>query len=151
MEISLTPSVVSSFVYFSNNIFFIRQSREAYWYGFLFAMKIMLCARTARSPGCFWPDSDPSAVRVKMSMRRAKNIFMPKNVNCITIILSLKGNVRHKNNKIGCKQSNSRLPASCIYFVVLLITICLFKKQKKRKPFSKYKRKNEKTSLQITK
>ncbi len=77
-----------------------------------------------------------------MSLRRAKNIFMPKNINCITIIINLKGNIRHKNIKIDCKQSNSRLSASC-YFVVLLTTNCLFKKQKKRKSFSKYK-KNEK-------
>ncbi len=61
----------------------------------------------------------PSAARVKMSLRRVKNIFMPKNINCITIIISLKGNIRHKFNKIDCKQSNSRLSASCIYFVVL--------------------------------
>ena len=66
----------------------------------------------------------PSGARVKMSLRRAKNIFMPKNINCITIIISLKGNIRHKNIKIDCKQSNSRLPASCIYFVVLLTTNC---------------------------
>ncbi len=79
-----------------------------------------------------------------MSLRRAKNIFMPKNINCITIIISLKGNIRHKNIKIDCKQSNSRLSASCMYFVVLLTTNSLFKKQKKRKSFSKYKKKNEK-------
>ncbi len=93
----------------------------------------------------------PSAARVKMSLRRAKNIFMPKNINCITIIISLKGNIRHKNNKIDCKQSNSRLPASCIYVIVLFIiktTNCIFKRKKTRKP-SKYKKKN--TSLQITK
>ena len=53
---------------------------------------------------------------------------MPKNINCITIMISLKGNTRHKNSKIDCKQSNkaktlgtglsnSRLPASCIYFL----------------------------------
>ena len=77
-----------------------------------------------------------------MSLRRAKNIFMPKNINSITIIINLKGNIRHKNIKIDCKQSNSRLSASS-YFVVLLTTNCLFKKQKKRKSFSKYK-KNEK-------
>ncbi len=87
----------------------------------------------------------PSAARVKMSLRRAKNIFMPKNINSITIIISLKGNIRHKNiYKIDCKQSNGRLSASCIYFVVLLTTNCLFKKQKKRESFSKYKKKNEK-------
>ena len=90
----------------------------------------------------------PSAARVKMSLRRAKNIFMPKNINCITIIINLKGNIRHKSIKIDCKQSNSRLSASCIYFVVLLTSLlttnCLFKKQKKRKSFSKYKKKNEK-------
>ncbi len=86
----------------------------------------------------------PSAARAKMSLRRAKNIFMPKNINCITIIISLKGNIRHKNIKIDCKQSNSRLSASCMYFVVLLTTNSLFKKQKKRKSFSKYKKKNEK-------
>ena len=69
-----------------------------------------------------------------MSLRRAKNIFMPKNINCITIIISLKGiNIRHKNIKIDCKQSNSRLSANCMYFVVLLTTNCLFKKQKKTK------------------
>ena len=61
------------------------------------------------------------------------NMFMPKNINCITIIISLKGNIRHKNIKIDCKQSNSRLSVSCIYFVVLLTTNCLFKKQKKTK------------------
>ncbi len=50
-----------------------------------------------------------------MSLRRAKNIFMPKNINCITIIINLKGNIRHKNIKIDCKQSNSRLsPAAFI-------------------------------------
>ena len=32
-----------------------------------------------------------------MSFRRAKNIFMPKNINCITIIINLKGNIWHKN------------------------------------------------------
>ncbi len=90
----------------------------------------------------------PSAARVKMSLRGAKNIFMPKNINCITIIINLKGNIRHKNIKIDCKQSNSRLSASCIYFVVLLTSLlttnCLFKKQKKTKIISKYKKKNEK-------
>ena len=35
-------------IYFS---YASRQAREAYWYGFLFAMEIMLCARPARSPG----------------------------------------------------------------------------------------------------
>ena len=30
-------------------------------------------------------------------LRRAKNIFMPKNINCITIILILKDNYRIKN------------------------------------------------------
>ncbi len=70
---------------------------------------------------------------LKMSLRRAKNIFMPKNINCITIIISLKGNIRHKNIKIDCKQSNGRLSASCIYFVVLLTTNCKFKKKKKTK------------------
>ena len=35
-------------IYFS---YASRQAREAYWYGFLFAMEIMLCARSARSPG----------------------------------------------------------------------------------------------------
>ena len=87
----------------------------------------------------------PSGARVKMSLRRAKNIFMPKNINCITIIINLKGNIRQKNIKIDCKQSNSRLSGSCIYFVVLLTTNCLFKEaKKKRKSFSKYKKKNEK-------
>ncbi len=62
----------------------------------------------------------------------------------ITIIISLKGNIRHKNIKIECKHSNSRLSANCIYFVEVLTTNCLFKKQKKRKSFSKYKKKNEK-------
>ena len=33
---------------------------------------------------------------------------MPKNINCTTIIISLKGNIRHKNNKTDCKQSLSR-------------------------------------------
>ncbi len=79
-----------------------------------------------------------------MSLRRAKNIFMPKNINCITIIISLKGNIRHKNIKIDCKQSNSRLSAS-IYFVVLLTTNCLFKKQKTNENhFQNTKIKNEK-------
>ncbi len=87
---------------------------------------------------------NPSAARVKMSLRRAKNIFMPKNINCITIIINLKGNIRHKDIKIDCKQSNSHLSASCIILVVLLTTNCLFKKEKKRKSFSKYKKKNEK-------
>ncbi len=70
---------------------------------------------------------------LKVSLRRAKNIFMPKNINCITIKISLKGKIRHKNIKIDCKQSNSRLSVSCIYFVVLLTTNCLFGKQKKTK------------------
>ena len=78
-----------------------------------------------------------------MSLRRAKNIFMPKNINCITIIISLKGNIRHKNIKIDCKQSNSHLSAS-IYFVVLLTTNYLFKKQKKENHFQNTKIKNEK-------
>ncbi len=47
----------------------------------------------------------PSAARVKMSLRRAKNIFMPKNINCITIIINLKGNIRHKNIKTDCLSS----------------------------------------------
>ena len=81
---------------------------------------------------------------LKYILALTKNIFMPKNINCITIIINLKGNIRHKNIKIDCKQSNSRLSASCIYFVVLLTTNCLFKKQRKRKSFSKYKKKNEK-------
>ena len=87
-----------------------------------------------------------------MSLRRAKNIFMPKNINCITIMISLKGNIRHKNIKIDCKQSNSRLSASCMYFVVLLTTKCLFKKQKKNENhFQNTKRRIKNSSLQITK
>ena len=82
-----------------------------------------------------------------MSLRRAKNIFMPKNINCITIIINLKGNIRHKNIKIDCKQSNSRLSASCIYFVVLLTTNCLFK----RKSFSKLTTKKTKIIFKIQK
>ena len=78
-----------------------------------------------------------------MSLRRAKNIFMPKNINCITIIISLKGNIRHKNIKIDCKQSNSRISARCIYFVLLPQTVYL-RSKKKRKSFSKYRKKNEK-------
>ncbi len=81
-----------------------------------------------------------------MSLRKAKNIFMPY----ITIIISLKDNIRHKNNKIDCKQSNSRLPASCIYFVVLLTTNYLFKRQKNENHFQNTKRMKN-TSLQITK
>ena len=93
----------------------------------------------------------PSAARVKMSLRRAKNIFMPKNINCITIIINLKGSIRHKNIKIDCNQSNSRLSASCIYFVVLLTTNCLFKKQKKNENhFQNTKRRMKNNSLQIT-
>ncbi len=95
----------------------------------------------------------PSAARVKMSFRRAKNIFMPKNIRCITIIISLKGNnTRHKNIKIDCKQLNSRLSVSCIYFVVLFITTnCLFKKQKKNENhFQNTKRRMKNNSLQIT-
>ena len=86
-----------------------------------------------------------------MSLRRAKNIFMPANINCITIIISLKGNIRHKNIKIECKQSNSRLSASCIYFVELLTTNCLFKKQKNPENyFQNTKRRMKNDSLQIT-
>ncbi len=85
-----------------------------------------------------------------MSLRRAKNIFMPKNINCITIIINLKGNIRHKNIKIDCKQSNSRLSGICIYLVVLLTTNCLFKKPKNENHFQNTKRRMKNNSLQIT-
>ena len=81
-----------------------------------------------------------------MSLRRAKNIYAQEH-QLYYYYNKFKGQyIRHKNIKIDCKQSNGRLSASCIYFVVLLITTnCLFKKQKKkRKSFSKYKKKNEK-------
>ena len=34
---------------------------------------------------------------LKMSLRRAKNIFMPKNINSITIIITLEGIEENKN------------------------------------------------------
>ena len=87
-----------------------------------------------------------------MSLRRAKNIFMPKNTNCITIIISLKGNIRHKNIKIDCKQlSNSRLSASCIYFVVLLKQTVYLRRKKNENHFQITKRRMKNISLQITK
>ncbi len=78
-----------------------------------------------------------------MSLRRAKNIFMPKNINCITIIISLKGNIRHKNIKIDCKQSNSRLSARCIHlFVVLLPQTVYLRSKKKTKIIFKIQKKD---------
>ncbi len=84
-----------------------------------------------------------------MSLRRAKNIFMPKNINCITIIINLKGNIRHKNIKIDCKQSNSRLSASCIYFVVLFEQTVYLRSKKNENHFQNTKRMKN-NSLQIT-
>ena len=92
----------------------------------------------------------PSAARVKMSLRRAKNIFMPKNINCITIIINLKGNIRHKNIKIDCKLSNSRLSASCIYFVVLFEQTVYLRSKKNENHFQNTKRRMKNNSLQIT-
>ena len=99
----------------------------------------------------------PSAARVKMSLRRAKlkHIYAQDLEHQVySIIISLKGNIRHKNNKIDCKQSNSRLPASCIYVIVLFIiktTNCIFKRKKNENHFQNTKRKMKNTSLQITK
>ncbi len=85
-----------------------------------------------------------------MSLRRAKNIFMPKNINCITIIINLKGNIRHKNIKIDCKQSNSRLSASCIYSVVLFEQTVYLRSKKNANHFQNTKRRMKNNSLQIT-
>ena len=43
------------------------------------------------------------AARAKMSLRRAQNLFMPKNINSITIIITLEG-IERKNSKITTKQ-----------------------------------------------
>ena len=40
-----------------------------------------------------------------MSLRRAQNIFMPKNINSITINITLEGIERIKTEKITTKQS----------------------------------------------
>jgi len=50
------------------------------------------------------PDSD-SLARAKMSLRRAQNIFMPKNKNSITINITLEGIEKIKTEKITTKQS----------------------------------------------
>ena len=39
------------------------------------------------------------AARAKMSLRRAQNIFMPKNINSITIIIVLEGIEKIKTEK----------------------------------------------------
>ena len=91
-------------------------------------------------------------LRVKMSLRRAKNIYAQEH-QLYYYYNKFKGQyIPHKNIKIDCKQSNGRLSASCIYFVVLLITTnCLFKKQKKNENhFQNTKRRMKNNSLQIT-
>ena len=40
-----------------------------------------------------------------MSLRRAQNIFMPKNINSITIIITLEGIEKRKTKKMTTKQS----------------------------------------------
>ncbi len=65
-----------------------------------------------------------------VDVRGHKSVFGPTQTHfspSATIIINLKGNIEHENNKIDCNQSNSRLPASCIYFVVLLTTYCSFR------------------------
>ncbi len=105
-----------------------------------------------------FPENDNTIITIElmfaginMFLARLRLIIIKYSLFIITIIISLKGNIRHKNNKIDCKQSNSRLPASCIYFVVLLTTNCLFKMQKNENHFQNIKRRMENTSLQITK
>ena len=44
----------------------------------------------------FWARLDSLA---KMSLRRAQNIFMPKNINSITIIITLEGTEKIKTEK----------------------------------------------------
>ena len=45
------------------------------------------------------------AARAKMSLRRAQNLFMPKNINSITIIITLEGIEKKKKlKKITTKQ-----------------------------------------------
>ena len=39
-----------------------------------------------------------------MSLRRAQNLFMPKNINSITIIITLEGIERKNSKKITTKQ-----------------------------------------------
>ena len=46
----------------------------------------------------FWARLD-SFLRAKMSLRRAQNIFMPKNINSITIIITLEGIEKIKTEK----------------------------------------------------
>ena len=43
------------------------------------------------------------AARAKMSLRRAQNVFMPKNINSITIIITLEGIEKIKTEKIDNK------------------------------------------------
>ena len=43
-----------------------------------------------------------------MSLRRAQNIFMPKNINSITIIIALEGIEKIKTEKIANKTTKSR-------------------------------------------
>ncbi len=74
------------------------------------------------------------------------NMFLAR----LRLIINLKGNIRHKNIKIDCKQSNSRLSASCIYFVVLFEQTVYLGSKKNENHFQNTKRRMKNNSLQIT-
>ena len=42
---------------------------------------------------------------LKRALRRAQNIFMPKNINCTAIVITLEGTEKVKTEKKGIKQS----------------------------------------------
>ena len=42
---------------------------------------------------------------LKWALRRTQNIFMPKNINCITIIITLEGTERINTEKVTTKRS----------------------------------------------
>ena len=50
---------------------------------------------------------------LKGALRRAQNIFMPKNINCITIIITLKGIEETKTEKMTTKQCEYFLHHHC--------------------------------------
>ena len=56
---------------------------------------------------CFGQDSDsflPEPLRrVNMALKRAQDVFMPKNINCITINITLEGIEKIKLEKIDNK------------------------------------------------
>lgn len=42
---------------------------------------------------------------LKRALRRTQNIFLPKNINCIAVVITLEGIEKVKTEKKGIKQS----------------------------------------------